>query len=304
VNRDIDLIASRQHSLITTGQLLAAGFSSRQIAHLHQKGALDAIRPRVYRLAGGPVSWIQTVHAAVLASAAAAVVSHGTAAALWELRHADRDHCGLHLTAGRQLRLVGVTGHTGSFGRNEKTVYLGVPVTSPERTLMDLAGTLSVNRLGQCLDDALRRHLVNLERLRRLVTLAASGGRRRLGPIHQLLAERVTGYQPGGSDWEQQMNDLWDRLGLESGVRQYRVRLNGRTYFLDRAIPELKIGAEYNGHEHHHLRSDRDHDAQRAAELSAAGWHIITFTAATRPETMRGAVQRIVEDRRSWRASA
>jgi very-short-patch-repair endonuclease len=87
-------------------------------------------------------------------------------------------------------------------------------------------------------------------------------------------------------------------------VRQYRVRLNGRTYFLDRAIPELKIGAEYNGHEHHHLRSDRDHDAQRAAELSAAGWHIITFTAATRPETMRGAVQRIVEDRRSWRASA
>lgn len=306
MNRAIDRIASRQHALVTTSQLLGAGFSRRQITKLHQQGALDSLRPSVYRLAGGPVTWIQSTHAAVLAARADAVISHTTAAALWELRHVDRDSCGLHVTATRQVRLMGVTCHRGSLGPKEKTVYLGVPVTSPERTLIDLAGALSVTQLGQCLDDALRRRLVNLERLRRLVLLLAAprSGRRCLQPLHLLLAERVVGYQPGGSDWEQQMNDLWDRLGLEPGVRQYRVRLHGRTYFLDRAIPDLKIGAEYNGHEHHHLRSDRDHDAQRAAELSAAGWHILTFTAATRPETLRGAVQRIVEDRRSWPASA
>jgi very-short-patch-repair endonuclease len=96
------------------------------------------------------------------------------------------------------------------------------------------------------------------------------------------------------------MDDQWDRLGLESGKRQYPVRVNGHTYVIDRAIPDLKIGAEFNGYEHHHTYSDNDHDSQRAVELSAAGWHIITITAGTRPETLRDAVARIVEDRRRW----
>jgi very-short-patch-repair endonuclease len=123
-------------------------------------------------------------------------------------------------------------------------------------------------------------------------------------PIHQLLGERLPGYQPGANDWERDMDRLWDQLGLDPGVRQHRVTVEGHSYVIDRAIPDLKIGAEYHGHEFHHFRSDQDHDAQRAAELSAAGWHIITITAGTRPETMQDAVTRIVNDRRRWLAAS
>ncbi|MDQ6947238.1 MAG: type IV toxin-antitoxin system AbiEi family antitoxin domain-containing protein, partial [Actinomycetota bacterium] len=290
-----------QHSLITTAQLRESGLTQRQITRRHQQGAMERIRHSVYRLAGGPVTWIQAIHAAALAAGADAVVSHETAAACWQFRHADRYRGQLHLTAHHQVRLPGVIGHTIALGPGDTTLHDGVPITTPERTIVDLAGTLALRELGQCLDDAIRRQLVNLERLRRLVAAAAArGGRRLLRPLHRLLAERLPGYRPGSNDWERDMDRLWDKLGLEPGVRQYRVKIKGRTYFLDRALPDLKIGAEYNGHEHHHLRSDRDHDAQRAAELSADGWHIITFTSSTKPETLRDAVSRIVTDRRRW----
>jgi very-short-patch-repair endonuclease len=301
MNGAFDRLASRQHSLITTAQLLRLGRTKRQIFILVKNGDLIPIRHGVYRVAGSPVSWIQAIHAAVLAAGADAVISHMTAAALKSLRYADRDHCGLHLTAGHRVRLAGVTAHTIALSPGDTTVYLGVPVTTTERTLIDLAGTLALKELGRCLDDALRRGLINLERLRRSVAAAPThAGRRRLAPLHDLLAERIPGYRPDASDWEKEMNRLWDRLGLEPGVPNYRVKANGHTYFIDRAIPDLMIGAEYDSHHFHDRPSDRHKDAQRTVELSAEGWHIIPLTAETRPEIMRAAVQRIVADRRRW----
>jgi very-short-patch-repair endonuclease len=305
MNHQIDRIARRQNSLITTAQWRASGLTFRQIERCEKQGSVERIRKSVYRLAGGPVTWTQTVHAAVLAAGADAVASHATAAALWQLRHSDRYQGGLHLTARHQIRLSGVTSHIIALRTGETTHHLDVPTTTPGRTIIDLAGSLSVKELGECLDDALRRQLVHLERLRRLVeSCSGRPGRRLLRPVHQVLAERLPGYNPGANDWELGMDRLWDRLGLDAGVRQYRVRLNGRTYVIDRAIPELKIGAEYNGHQFHDRRSDQDRDAQRAVALSAAGWHIIGFTSSTKAETLRDAVARIVADRRAWMAAA
>jgi len=299
VNALIDRIAHKQLGLVTTAQLLDTGVTSRQIGGAARRGALFRIRRGVYRLAGAPITWDQAIRAACLAGGADAVVSHSTAAAVWQFRHSDRHGGDLHLTAHHQLRLPGVTSHTISLGPGDTTIRNGVPVTSAERTIIDLAGSVTLRQLGEILDDAIRRRLVDLERLRRLVTAAvARGGRRLLKPLHRLLAERVRGYQAGGSDWERGMDQLWDQLGLPAGVR-----VNGHTYFLDRAIPELKIGAEWNSYKYHHSPSDLDHDSIRIAELSADGWHIIPLTSSTRPEMIRDAISRIIRDRGEWMAA-
>jgi hypothetical protein len=301
VNGLIDRIAQKQHGLATTAQLRDAGLTSRQISGNAARGVIYRVRRGVYRLAGAPITWNQAIRAACLAGGADAVVSHTTAAAVWGFRHSDRHGGDLHLTAHHQLRLPGVSSHTICLGPGDTTVHNGIPVTTAERTIIDLAGAFSCKKLGEVLDDALRRRLVDLERLRRLVTAAgARGGRRLLKPLHRLLSERLRGYQAGGSDWERGMDQLWDQLGLPVGVRQYRVRINGHTYFLDRAIPEHRIGAERNSFKYHHSPTDLDHDAMRTAELSADGWHIIPLTSKTRPEMIRDAVRRIVDDRRRW----
>lgn len=301
MNGSVDRIAHKQLGLITTAQLHEAGLTSRQIAGNARRGALYRLRRGVYRLAGAPITWDQAIRAACLAGGPDAVASHETAAALWQFRHCNRHRGDLHLTAHHQLRLPGVTSHTICLGPGDTTMRGGVPVTTAERTIIDLACTLPARQLGEVLDDAIRRRLVDLERLRRLVTAAAArGGRRLLKPLHRLLAQRLRNYQAGGSDWERCMDELWDQLGLPAGVRQYRVRVNGHTYFLDRAIPELKIGAEWNSYKYHHLPTDVLHDTIRIAELSADGWHIIPLTSSTRPEMIRHAVSRIVGDRRRW----
>ncbi len=301
MNHDIDRIASRQNSLITTTQMAAAGITANQMVRHHRRGAIELVRRGVYRLAGAPPTWTQAVHAAVLAAGPGAFASHASAARLWGLRHADYTGDAIHLTSRHPRRLAGVTSHTAAVTAGDVTVCHQVPVTTAQRTLLDITATLTGRQLGECLDDALRRQLVHLEPLRRHVdSAAARGGRRLLRPLRQLLEQRPAGYQPGANNWERDMDRLWDTLGLPPGVRQHRVRLNGRTYIIDRALPELKIGAEYHGHEFHHQRSDRDHDAQRQAQLTAAGWHILTITAGTRPQTLRDAIQRLITDRQSW----
>ena len=80
--------------------------------------------------------------------------------------------------------------------------HLRRPVTSPERTLVDLSATLDGLSLGRVLDDALRRRLIRLDRLRRCVGRLGKSPGRRPAIIHDLLAARLPGYDPGDSDLE------------------------------------------------------------------------------------------------------
>ncbi len=184
----LDRKAVRQFGLISTPQLRQLGLSQRQIEWLAAKRSLIRVRYLVYRLAGAPIVWEQAVMAATLGARAPVVVSHTTAAALWQFRHSDRHSAGIHVTADRLVQLKGVRSHQGRITPDERTLCRGIPITTPERTIMDLAGTLTVRQLGECVDDALRRDFIKLKQLRRLVERAAASkhGRRLLAPLHQV----------------------------------------------------------------------------------------------------------------------
>ncbi|MDQ1394448.1 MAG: hypothetical protein QOF30_3425 [Acidimicrobiaceae bacterium] len=296
---ELDRTANRQLGLVTTGQLRHLGLSQRQIEWQAAKGSIIRIRHLVYRTAGAPIRWEQAVLAAVLGARATAVASHATAAAIWQLRHSDRHSAGIHLTADRWVQLNGVTSHVGRITPGECTEHGGIPVTTPERTIMDLASTLTVRQLGECIDDAMRRGLVQLQRLRQLVERAAASkhGRRLLAPLHKVLADRITGYRPDDSDFEKRMNAEWERLQLPPAKRQFRVRCANKTYRLDVAIPDNKIGIEWESLEHHGTRSGIDNDSNRRADLAAEGWVIQSFTWNTSPERIARAVFRLWKDR-------
>jgi hypothetical protein len=216
-------VAGHQHGLITNEQVLAAGVTPAQLRRLIRTGGLVRVRQGVYRINGAPITWPQTVLAAVLASGDGAVASHSTAGALWDLSAAWPDGGALHISGPRQVRLAGVRSHVLVLGPNEQRTGHGIPVTSVERTLLDLAATLTIEELGACVDDALRRGLMRLERLRELVERCPGRGRRRVLPMRLVLADRLEGYDPGGSPWERDMDRRWDALGLPPAVRQYPV---------------------------------------------------------------------------------
>jgi hypothetical protein len=293
----IGLVARRQHGLITFEQLLAAGVTANVLRRLVGAGALIPVRRGVYRVSGVPVTWPQAVLAAVLAAGPGAVASHLTAAALWDLKPAHPGSDRIHLTSPRRVRIEGVCAHLHTLAAKDHRARNAIPVTSVERTIFDLAGVIDFKGLGQCVDDALRRDLVRLGRLRQLVDQSAGRGRPPVHALLQVLADRIDGFDPGGSDWERDMDRLWDTLGLPAAVRQYPVSANGHRYVLDRAIPELKIGIEWNGFTTHGTRSGFDSDSDRRADLTSAGWHMVDFTSRSDPERILGAVLGVVKTR-------
>lgn len=295
----LDRLAARQLGLVTRRQLLALGMTEWQLRWRLECRFLVPVRHGVYRLAGTPITWEQVVLAAALAAGEPSVISHSTAAAVWDLKHSDRHTAGIHVTADRLVRAEGVTGHRSKLTDRERTIHRSIPVTVPERTIVDLAGVLDDRQLAECVDDGLRRRLIGLRRLRELVEEAGASrhGRRLLAPLHQLLADRDPGYRCGDSDWEQAMDRQWDLLGLPQAIRQFRVTAEGRSYRIDRALPEIKVGVEWDGFDIHGTRSAFDHDCERRADLTAAGWHIIDFTSKSTPDQIVRTILRVVRDR-------
>ena len=66
--------------------------------------------------------------------------------------------------------------------------------------------------------------------------------------------------------------------GLDHGVRQRRVTVNGRTYRLDLAYERERVAVEMDGHQWHSSREQRERDMRRDAALAAAGWLTLRFS--------------------------
>jgi very-short-patch-repair endonuclease len=229
------------------------------------------------------------------------VASHLTAARLWDLFDGPGPACAddaIHLIGPRQRRLTGVHLHRLRLDDRERTRHRSVPVTTPARTLFDLAVSLDADGLGRCTDDALRRRLVNLGDLERMFARHAGAGRRRLKPMRAVLADRVSGFDPGANDWEQRMDRLWEELGLPAAVRQHTIRVNGRRYRVDRAIPELRLAVEWVGTEFHSLNGRFARDRLRISDLVQAGWDVLEVTPHWAPKRLRATVLAKVAERR------
>lgn len=268
-------------------------------------GKLERVRRGVYRLCGVPPTWRSSALAAVLTAGEGAVLSHRSAAALWGLID-HHDVATIELTHPTDCRQPGITTHRRSLAPADRTVHDHIPVTTPARTLVDLAARLEVWPLERLVDEALRRRLATVPRIEAAlarVPATRSTGRMR-STMAEVLATRGGRYDAGANDWERDM-DLWfDRAGLPPARRQYRVQVGGRRYKLDRAIPELKVGIEWNGRESHGTRSQFEYDSDRRNRLQAAGWRILDFHYRSDPELIVRTVLAVCEEQRRLSTSA
>jgi very-short-patch-repair endonuclease len=284
-------IAVSQHGLVTADQARRTGLGTHQIRWLTRSGQWNAIRPGVYARAGAPPTWVQTVAAAVLSAGPGAWASHATGGALWAMPSVESAAIEVVAPLERRVGLAGVRGHRSSaLFTADLTVTQRIPITSPERTLVDLSARLDPMLLGRVLDDGLRRRLIRLDRLQRCVARLAGSPGRRPAAIWSLLAERLPGYDPGDSDIETRVLRLLVANGFLPPVQQYRVRIGGRTICIDLAYPARRVAIELDGWEFHHTRTAFDDDRARANLLVANGWSLLRFTSRSRDAEILGAV--------------
>lgn len=291
----------RQYGLISQDQLTDLDVPRWHVRRRLESGEWQKRRPGVYALAGMPPSADQSLVAVVLACHGDAIVSHASAASVWRFPHVEAASIEVSSVLTRLVRLDGVTGHRSCllFDDDVRT-HRRIPVTSQARTVVDLSARFDAARLGKIVDDALR-HGMRLRDLRRCIGRLAPAPGRRPSVVHKVLAKRLEGYDPGDSDLETKVLRWLIEAGFPPPRQQLRIRINGRTFKIDLAYPELRIAIELDSWEWHGmgLRTPFDHDRTKITQLTIAGWRPIVFTSSSSRdyviESVREARDRFVQ---------
>jgi very-short-patch-repair endonuclease len=269
-------LAEVQHGVFSRRQAYAAGGTPSACDRRIRAGRWCETPYRcVYRLGGYPCSWHQRLMAAVLSGPPPTVASHRAAAVLHGVRGGMPIEVTIPPHAHRRVGPAVV--HQAAVNATERAVVAGILVTTPDRTLLDLASVVDEHAVEQALEAAFRKGLTTPQRVRRYVDSAASPGRRGIVRIRRVLDRRPSG-RPAGSALEVKLVRLLRAAGLPEPVRQFEVRLGAERYFVDLAYPEQRLAIELDGYEHHSDMRSFHRDRVRQNALVLAGWTVLRFT--------------------------
>lgn len=273
-------LAARQQGVATRRQALAAGMTRHQIDRLLSAGDLERVYNGVYRVAGSPRTWKQCVMAACLSGGPAAAASHLTAARLWDLPVEGTPAIEVVVPSRAGRRLQGFVVHWAALTPAESGRLGGIPVTSPIRTLVDVAGSVDPIVLEDLLDDAAGRKLVSLPKLDAYLSRIGRQGRAGAGTLQALLSERLHVQRVQQSRLERDMSRLVRRFGLPAPTPQYPVELpDGGTIFFDFAWPAAMFALETDSYRFHSTLTAWSRDRTRNNEAVIQGWRLMCATA-------------------------
>ncbi len=169
----------------------------RMIASRVRSGRWATVRPGVYIVGAVPATWAQQVMAAVLAAGGGALASHRTAARLWGLVPRS-GQIQVLVSHDRRVRLSGVGVHRSRLLVDEdRSARIGIPTTSLDRTIADLAPRQSVEVVGGWIDAGLRDHSLDLGVLAATCSRLTVPGHPAPRSAMAALAMRADGYDPG-----------------------------------------------------------------------------------------------------------
>jgi very-short-patch-repair endonuclease len=264
-------LAARQHGVLARWQLLAAGLSAAGISRLVARGWLRPIHRGVYLV--GPIQGpLARFMAGTLAVGAGAVLSHRSAAELLGVGPAVRGAVSVILV-GREVRSRdGIrVHHVRSLEPADITRRHGIPVTSPSRTLLDLATRLGRRDLAKAVEQA---------EIFGLVSVASLNEQFSRYPRHRgarLLRETIRATDAPAmtrSEAERRLLELVRAALLPSP--EVNRRLHGHE--VDFVWIAQRLVVEVDGYAFHSSRSAFERDRRRDADLIGAGYRVIRLT--------------------------
>jgi hypothetical protein len=281
-DRKLARFSEEHHGIFATAHARLLGFTDDQIENRIESGRWQIRLLNAYRLAGVPLSWKGELLAACWAGGFRAVASHRSAAALWDLAGGRRSIQEITCPRWRRARHDGLVVHESTaFDPVDATVIEGIPVTTPERTLLDLGAVCHESIVEMALDAAEKRELITLKSVRAAVLRLGRSGRNGVGPLRRLVDARSPDRKPTESEMETLMLQVIRRNGLPEPVTQYEIRRAGRFVArVDAAYPQWHIAIEYDSYKHHTGQKAIDRDNDRRNKVIGAGWLPISATAA------------------------
>src|SRR5947207_722136 len=260
-------LARRQFNRVSRLQLVELGFSRKAIEHRITTGRLVSVEEGVLAIA--PVlehdAWGRWSGATLTAPATR--LSHASAGTAWGFWSLPRTfETVTRPGSGGPRRHGGMLVYRSSVLEADATSIRGIPITSVERTLLDLARVVSDRTLARGLREALRL---------RLTTMAALGdcigrhhGRRGTGRLARALARyRGLPVERARSGAEIRAMEVLRDAGRP--LPRLNVRIAGGE--ADLSLPEEHLIVEIDGGPFH---LDVGEDERKRTAWEAAGWAV------------------------------
>ena len=257
-------LAERQHGKVSRAQLRGLGLGQKAIDYRIAKGWLRRDYRSVYSLGHTQESREGRWMAAALHGGDGAALSYWSAATLWRMRSGAGPRA--HVTTPRKRRSSRlVTFHCAPLEDDERTIEQGIPVTTPARTLLDLAPLLPSPVLARMVEACPSRGASLAE------LLARHAGRAGVPKLRALL-ERP---QPmTRSDLEATVFEAM----REAALPQPEVNVVVEGHEVDFLWRDHGVIAEVDSYVTHGSRLAFDRDRQRDRQLAIAGRRVARIT--------------------------
>ena len=229
----------------------------------------------VYIASDRPLDLRVWLTAALLVLPADAVVSHTTAMRLYGLTLDDGWPLHVSTSTSTHSRLSGIVTHRRRAALRP-IVLDGLPVTGPDRTIVDISTKVRLVPLVQAIEHMIHRrhttsealtgyvmdrHLDGVRRVRRVMALVREGVESPLETTLRLMIVFARLPEPSCNV------DILD----EAGVFLARG---------DLVYARWRVLVEYDGWHHERDARQRQRDRERREELEAAGWRLVVVTSA------------------------
>jgi very-short-patch-repair endonuclease/predicted transcriptional regulator of viral defense system len=264
--RELMALAARRHGVVTVEDLAAAGVGPRGIARRVADGRLRRLHRGVF-LVGPLIGPLTYEMAAAIACGPGAALSHRSAAALWRIRPAWHGPIEITVAGSQPRSRRGITVHRSR--SLEATRRQGVPVTTPARTLLDIAALISERDLARAVEEAQVLRLVTPRALMGQVGRGRPGAASLRAAVHAQFEPSLT-----RSEAEALLLELVRGAGLPAPETNARL-LGHEVDFLWRGA---KLVVEVDGFAYHSTREAFERDRRRDARLQAAGYRVVRFT--------------------------
>jgi very-short-patch-repair endonuclease len=285
----IAAIAERQGGIIGHSQLRELGLTTAAIHRRVQAARLHVKHRGVFAVGHRKTGIEGLWWSAVLAFRPDGVLSHLSAATAWDVRRSSARTIDLTVGLGGRARRPGIRLHRSrSLPPDEITELRGLPITTPARTLLDLAaGGLRGRPLEAAVDSAERRRLLDFADLHRLLARYPT---RPGSPSLKAVLSRYS-YADTRSELEELVLELCDAHGLPRPQVNCVIEGKVRDFYW----PHAGLVVEADSYGWHRSPSALNDDRERDVELTLAGYRSLRFTwhqVTRRREYVAGALLR------------
>lgn len=301
-------VSGGRDGLLTRADLSDLEITKRQLQRLRGAGVVRLVTPNVFVVGTAQLTWARSLRVGLAEAGPTAALGFGAGLAWWEAPRIGQGAVEVVVPRWARVpsRTIGRVHRSRDLPPSVVTNHQGLPVTTPARTVLDMATRLGPSVLDEIVQDLCRRQLVTIAELHEhLATWRRPGrhGVRRMADLLDGLDELAD-----TESWlEARFLRLLDEHGLPRPRTQVEIEVEGHRYRVDTLWDDVGLIVELNGYATHGTRAETSYDAERATLLGSLGYEVVTFThdqVVGRPRYVVAQVgRRLVGPRRPHRAT-